>query len=64
MLEFLKDLLLVHYYLYIYINDIADILLGKTRLYADDTSLSYSSSELAQIDIVLNKDIKIERMGT
>ena len=64
MLEFLKDLLLVHYYFFIYINDIADKLLGKTRLYADDTSLSYSSTELAQIEIVLNKDIKIERMGT
>ena len=25
---------------FIYINDIADKLLGKTRLYADDTSLS------------------------
>ena len=42
----------------IYINDIADTLLGKTRLYADDTSLSYSSSELAQIEIVLNNDLK------
>ena len=42
----------------IYINDIADKLLGKTRLYADDTSLSYSSSELAQIEIVLNNDLK------
>ena len=42
----------------IYINDIADKLLGKTRLYVDDTSLSYSSSELAQIEIVLNNDLK------
>ena len=42
----------------IYINDIADTLLGKTRLYADDTSLSYSSSELAKIEIVLNNDLK------
>ena len=48
----------------IYINDIADKLLGKTRLYADDTSLSYSSSELAEIEIVLNNDLKNERMGT
>ena len=31
----------------IYINDIADKLVGKTRLYADDTSLSFSLSELA-----------------
>ena len=43
----------------IYINDIADKLLGKTRLYADDTSLSYSSSDLAQIEIVQNNDLKI-----
>ena len=42
----------------IYINDIADTLLGKTRLYADDTSLSYSSSGLAQIEILLNNDLK------
>ena len=42
----------------IYINDIADTLLGKTHLYADDTSLSYASSELAQIEIVLNNDLK------
>ena len=49
----------------IYINDLADKLLGKTRLYADDTSLSYSSSELAEIENVLNDDLKqIERMGT
>ena len=46
----------------IYINDIADKLLGKTRLYADDTSFSYSSSELAQIEIVLNNDLKNERI--
>ena len=42
----------------IYINDIADNLLGKMRLYADDTSLSYSSPEIAQIEIVLNNDLK------
>ena len=49
----------------LYINDIADKLLGKSRLYAGETSLSYSSSELAQIEILLNNDLeKIERMGT
>ena len=42
----------------IYINDIADKLLGKTSLYADDISLNYSSSELAQIETVLNNDLK------
>lgn len=40
------------------INDIADELTGKTRLYADDTSLNYSSSDLAEIEIVLNHDLK------
>ena len=35
-----------------------------TRLYADDTSLSYSSSELAEIIIKLNNDLKNERMGS
>ena len=48
----------------IHINDIADKLLGKTRLYADDTSLSYSSSVLAQIENRLNNDLKNERMCT
>lgn len=42
----------------IYINDIADELSGKARLYADDTSLSYSSSDLAEIEVVLNNDLK------
>ena len=59
MQEFLKDRFLVHYcFFYIYINDIADLLLGKTFLYADDTSRSFSSSKLAQIEIVLNNDLK------
>ena len=35
-----------------------DNFLGKTRLYADDTSLSYTSSELAEIEIILNNDLK------
>ena len=42
----------------IYINDIADNLTGKARLFADDTSLSYSSSDLAEIEIVLNDDLE------
>ena len=42
---------------FIYINDIADELTGKARLYADDTSLSYSSSDLAEIEIVLNDEL-------
>ena len=42
----------------IYINDIADNLTGKARLFADDTSLSYSLSDLAEIEIVLNDDLE------
>ena len=42
----------------IYINDIADELIGKVRLYADDTSLSYSSSNLADIEMILSNDLK------
>ena len=38
----------------IYINDIADGLVGMVRLYADDTSLSYSSSNSAEIEMILN----------
>ena len=30
----------------------------KTRLYADDTSLSYSASKFAEIDIILNNILK------
>ena len=41
----------------IYINDIVDELTGKARLYAHDTSLSYSSSDLAEIQILLNDDL-------
>ena len=42
----------------VYINDIADELIGKARLYANDTSLSNSSSNLANIEIILNDDLK------
>ena len=42
----------------IYINDIADGLIGKVRLYADDSSLSYSSSNLADTEIILNYDLR------
>ena len=31
--------------IYMYMNGIADKLLGKTRLYTDDTIISYSSSD-------------------
>lgn len=40
----------------IYINDIVENLAGKTSLYADDTSLSFSSADPAEIEIVLKND--------
>ena len=42
----------------IYINDIANELIGKVRLYADHTSLSYSSPNLADIEMILDNDLK------
>ena len=46
------------YLLFIYLHDVADEVTGKTRLYANDTSLNYSSSDLAEIEIVLNDDLE------
>ena len=41
----------------IYINDISEDLTGMTRLFADDTSLSFSSVNLFEIERVLNEDV-------
>jgi hypothetical protein len=43
----------------IYINDISDNLSSLVRLFADDTSLSYLSNNLLQIERKLNSDINI-----
>ena len=43
----------------IYINDISDHLSSLVSLFADDTSLSYSSTNLLQIEGKLNSDINI-----
>ena len=42
----------------IYINDISDDLTGLARLFADDTSLSYSSADIRQIELILNEDLR------
>ena len=42
----------------IYINDISDDLTGLVRLFADDTSLSYSSADKHQIELILNDDLQ------
>ena len=41
----------------IYINDISEALSGIARLFADDTSLSFSSADPAEIKIILNQDL-------
>ena len=42
----------------IYINDISDDLTGLARLFADDTSLSHSSADKHQIELILNEDLQ------
>ena len=41
----------------IYINDIANNLSSFTRLFADDTSLSYSSASHEMIEATVNSDL-------
>ena len=41
----------------IYINDISEALSGIARLFADDTSLSFSSADPAEIERILNQDL-------
>ena len=43
----------------IYVNDIADNLISLTRLFADDTSLSYSSQSPYTIEDILNSDLEL-----
>ena len=43
----------------IYINDIADNLLSITRIFADDTSLSFTCNSLSDIEGILNHDLHI-----
>ena len=40
----------------IYVNDIAEMLLSLTRLYADDSSLFVSASIIRDIEGILNHD--------
>jgi hypothetical protein len=42
----------------LYVNDIADNLLSLTRLFADDTSLSYSSQSPYTIEDVMNSGLE------
>ena len=41
----------------VYVNDISDTLLGSSRLFADDTSLSCSVSNISDIEGIMNHDL-------
>ena len=43
----------------IYVNDIADSLLSLTRLFADDSSLFYSTSSILDLQGIINHDLQI-----
>ncbi|MCG7882866.1 MAG: hypothetical protein JAY96_14895 [Candidatus Thiodiazotropha endolucinida] len=43
----------------IYVNDISDSLLSLTRLFADDSSLYYAASSIADIEGIINHDLRI-----
>ena len=43
----------------VYVNDIVENLLSITRLFADDTSLAFTSSSLADLEGILNHDLRI-----
>jgi len=43
----------------IYVNDIFENLLSLTRLFADDTSLAVTSSDISETETLLNHDLNI-----
>jgi len=43
----------------IYVNDISENLLSLTRLFADDTSLAETSSDISETETLLNHDLNI-----
>jgi len=43
----------------IYVNDISDSLLSLTRLFADDSSLFYSASNITDIEGIINHDLRL-----
>jgi len=55
---FTQELVSGHLLLLLYINDIADDLESLTRLFADDTSLTYSSISTIDIETKINHDLE------
>ena len=43
----------------VYVNDIIDHLLSISRLFADDTSLAFTSLNLQELEGILNHDLQI-----
>ena len=43
----------------VYVNDISESLLSLTRLYADDSSLFYSATNINDIEGIINHDLRI-----
>ena len=43
----------------IYVNDITDSLLSLTRLFADDSSLYYSASNITDVEGIINHDLRL-----
>ena len=43
----------------VYINDISESLLSLTRLFADDSSLFYSATNIKDIEGIINHDLRI-----
>jgi hypothetical protein len=46
----------------LYINNVAENLISLSRIFADDTSFSYSSRDELQIKIVIDHDLKELKM--
>ena len=43
----------------VYVNDISESLLSLTRLFADDSSLIYSASNIQGIEGIINYDLQV-----
>ena len=54
----LKGRFLDHFYFLIYINDLSDNLSSNTKLFADDSSLSWVVNDINQSGIDLNVDLE------
>ena len=57
MLVFLKVLFLVPLLFLVYINDLPDNLVGKTQLFADDTSMFPTGFDITRSSKILNQDL-------